>query len=216
MAFDSNLEQLNTVHITDNIHNYEAARSGFFVFLIDPNDLKPHLAKDGTMTKPLYKPDFDPDSAATYEDSDIYEGGLASDYIRLNCVKAPVPGFSVETKQYRRGNDVVNYAGVPNFKDGSIVVDDVVGLGTKNLLYSWLYLVYNPITRKGGRMKDYKKKCTLLEYTQDYELIRIWTLEGCFPTDIQEGDFDKENDDRRQLTIPLKYDRATFKLPNEA
>ena len=203
MINNDRFEGMNITHISSNLQNYEAARTGFFTLTVSAQDL-------GNLLSPNYTGD---PSAAT--EADHLTG--VQEALKLNVTKAPVPHFEIsQVMEYRRGNDVVNYAGVPNFKDGSIVVDDVVGLGTKNLLYSWLYLVYNPITRKGGRMKDYKKRCTLLEYTQDYELIRIWTLEGCFPTDIQEGDFDKENDDRRQLTIPLKYDRATFKLPNEA
>ena len=85
---------------------------------------------------------------------------------------------------------------------------------TKNILYAWQYLAYNPNTRKGGRMKDYKKTCTLMEYTQDYELIRTWSLEGCFVTGIDEGDFDRESDGKRQLTVAISYDRAIMDLPN--
>ena len=74
---------------------------------------------------------------------------------------------------------------------------------------SWQYLAYNPNTRLGGRMRDYKKTCTLSEYTQDYELVRTWTLEGCFITKLTEGDFDRENDGKRKITVEISYDRAT-------
>jgi hypothetical protein len=75
---------------------------------------------------------------------------------------------------------------------------------------SWQYLAYNPNTRLGGRMRDYKKTCTLMEYTQDYELIRTWTLEGCFITKLSESDFDRENDGKRKITVEISYDRATI------
>lgn len=58
-------------------------------------------------------------------------------------------------------------------------------------------------------MRDYKKTCTLMEYTQDYELIRTWTLEGCFITKLSEGEFDRENDGKRKITVDISYDRAT-------
>ena len=61
-------------------------------------------------------------------------------------------------------------------------------------------------------MKDYKKNCTLIEYTQDFEQIRSWTLYGCWVSDIQEGDFDKENDGKRKITAKLEYDRAEMNL----
>jgi hypothetical protein len=62
-------------------------------------------------------------------------------------------------------------------------------------------------------MRDYKKTCTLIEYTQDYEQVRTWTLEGCFITKIDEEDFDRENDGKRQLTVSISFDRAMMSLP---
>ena len=189
-------QSLNTTHITSNINQYEAARSSFFVFQVAPDQLTN-----------LKHPDFDT-SAGEAGESDLYDGQTVSDYLRLNVIKANVPNFSVETGEYRRGNDVVHYATTPTFADGGITVDDVVGLHIKDMLYSWLYLAYDPHTRKGGRMADYKKTATLLEYTQDYKLIRYWVLDGCFIKGIQEGEFDRENQDKRQLTVDIVYDRA--------
>ncbi len=195
-------QSLNTLHISENLANYEAARNSFFVFYVDPTQLTN-----------LYSPDFDPDSGeAKIEDGTRFEGEKASEALRLNVVKSSVPNFTVTTHEYRRGNDVIKFAGVPEFKDGSITVDDVVGLRTKDMLYAWQYLAYNPITRKGGRMKDYKKTCTLIEYTQDYEQIRRWTLYGCFVTGVDEGDFDRENDGKRQMTVAISYDRAIMSI----
>jgi hypothetical protein len=195
-------QSLNTLHISENLAAYEAARNSFFVFYVDPTQLTN-----------LYSPDFDPDSGeATVEDGTRFDGQIASDALRLNVVKSSVPNFTIEPLEYRRGNDVVKFAGVPTFKDGSITVDDVVGLRTKDMLYAWQYLAYNPITRKGGRMKDYKKTCTLIEYTQDYEQIRYWTLYGCFVTGIDEGEFDRENDGKRQMTVAISYDRAIMSI----
>ena len=195
-------QSLNTMHISENLAAYEAARNSFFVFYVDPAQLTN-----------LYSPDFDPDSGeAKVEDGTRFDGQIASDALRLNVVKSSVPNFTIETHEYRRGNDVVKFAGVPTFKDGSLTVDDVVGLRTKDMLYAWQYLAYNPITRKGGRMKDYKKTCTLIEYTQDYEQIRYWTLYGCFVTGIDEGDFDRENDGKRQMTVAISYDRAIMSI----
>ena len=135
--------------------------------------------------------------------------------MKLSVTKCPVPHFEIATNEYRRGNDVVKFAGVPTWNGGTITVADYVGLDTKSLLMSWLYKAYNPHTRKGGRMKDYKKTATLCEYTQDYELIRTWTIEGMFITKITEDDFDKENDGPRKLNVEFVFDRATVDLPDE-
>jgi len=190
-------ESLSTRHISTNLANYEAARTGFFTLIVD--DLT-------NLLKPDYKGE-----ANNAEESDRIQN--AQEVLKLNVIKCPVPHFELNTHEYRRGNDVVKFAGIPTWNGGTIVVDDIVGLDTKSLLMSWLYLAYNPHTRKGGRMKDYKKTATLCEYTQDYELIRTWTLEGVFVTKIGEEDFDRENDGKRQLQVEFSFDRATVELP---
>lgn len=189
---------LNTKHISTNLANYEAARTAFFTLEVDFKDA------DGNVK--LLKPDFTGDPANASETDYIQN---AEEILKLNVIKAPVPHFSVETGEYRRGNDVVKFATVPTWEAGNIEIDDVVGLRTKDILMAWLYLTYNPNTRLGGRMKDYKKICTLVEYTQDYEPIRAWTLEGCFITKLDEGEFDRENDGKRKITASISYDRAT-------
>ena len=184
---------LSAQHISTNLANYEAARTGFFSLIVDDID---------NIVKASYS------GANPQEAADSDKIARAQEILKLNVVKAPVPHFSLKAEQYRRGNDVVKFAGVPDFKDGSIEVDDVVGMDTKAILMAWQGLAYNVHTRKGGRMKDYKKNCTLIEYTQDFEQIRSWTLYGCWISDINEGEFDKENDGKRKITAKLEYDRA--------
>ena len=185
--------------ISENLSSYEAARSGFFILVVDGLD---------DLLKPNYRGE-----AESAEDSDKIK--KAQETLKLSVTKCPVPHFEIATNEYRRGNDVVKFAGVPTWNGGTITVADYVGLDTKSLLMSWLYKAYNPHTRKGGRMKDYKKTATLCEYTQDYELIRTWTIEGMFITKITEDDFDKENDGPRKLNVEFVFDRATVDLPDE-
>ena len=194
---------LSTRHISEGIRNFEGARSGFFVFEI------PTAQFEGD--KALHSPYKNREADV----NETYNAATAAEAIKLNIVKASVPNFTVEAKEYRRGNDVIKFAGVPTFNSGSLTVDDVVGPDTKALLYAWLYLAYDPRTRKGGRMSEYKKTGYLTEYTQGMIPIRTWTLEGVFITGIEEGEFDKENDDRRQLSISISYDRAIMNLPDE-
>ena len=197
MANNNYDASLTAQHISTNLASYEAARSGFFVFLVD--DL------DG-IVNPTYS--GNPEEA---QDSDRLLS--AQEYLRLNVVKASVPHFSLEPLMYRRGNEVVKFAGVPTWNEGAITVDDVVGLDTKSILMAWLQLAYNVHTRKGGRMKDYKKTCTLIEYTQDYEQVRSWTLYGCWISNLDEEGFDKEGDGKRQISATIQYDRAEMNLP---
>lgn len=187
---------LSAQHISTNLANYEAARTGFFSLIVDDIDNIVNAAYSG-----------DPRDAA---DSDKI--ARAQETLKLNVVKAPVPHFSLAPLEYRRGNDQVKFAGVPTFDAGDITVDDVVGMDTKSILMAWQALAYNVYTRKGGRMKDYKKNATLIEYTQDFEQVRSWTLYGCWVSKISEGEFDKENDGKRQITAEIQYDRAEMNL----
>jgi hypothetical protein len=187
---------LSAQHISANLASYEAARTGFFSLIVDNIDNIVSAAYSG-----------DPKDAAASD-----KIARAQETLKLNVIKAPVPHFNLEVLKYKRGNDTVTFAGVPEYQSGSIVVDDVVGVDTKSILMAWQALAYNVYTRKGGRMKDYKKNCTLIEYTQDFEQVRSWTLYGCWISDISEGEFDKENDGKRQITAKLEYDRAEMNL----
>ena len=202
---------LTAKHIATNLQNYEAARTGFFTFIVDDLDGIVRADYKGTLSEPA--------------DGDRIM--KAQEYLKLNVTKASVPHFSIAPLEYRRGNEQIKFAGVPSFEAGSITVDDVVGLDTKSILMAWHALAYDIHTRKGGRMGDwtdqdgvvhkgYKKTCTLAEYTQDYELVRTWTLYGCWISDLSEEDFDKENDGKRQISVTIQYDRAEMELPRTA
>ena len=187
---------LSAKHISTNLANYEAARTGFFSLIVDDIDNIISAAFSGETEE----------AAASDRIS------RAQETLKLNVVKAPVPHFELKVNEYKRGNDTVKFAGVPEFRTGDITVDDVVGMDTKSILMAWQALAYNVYTRKGGRMKDYKKNATLIEYTQDFEQVRSWTLYGCWISNITEGDFDKENDGKRQITATIQYDRAEMNL----
>ena len=157
--------------------------SGFFSLIIDDLDN-------------IIRANFSGDKEAAADSDKI---ARAQEVLKLNVTKAKVPHFSITPLEYKRGNDTVKFAGVPSFDAGSITVDDVVGVDTKSIILAWQALAYNVYTRKGGRMKDYKKNCTLVEYTQDFEQIRSWTLYGCWISSVEGGDFDKEQDGKRQI-----------------
>ena len=190
-------KSLTAEHISNNLANYEAARSAFFVLVVHDLD---------NLVKPNY-------SGENPGENDYLVN--ASDTLRLNVTKSTIPHFSIGTEQYRRGNEIVNFATTPQWDGGSITVDDVVGMRTKDILVAWLYKAYNPYTRKGGKMTDYKKSAQLIEYTQDYEQVRIWNIEGMFITKLNDSEFDRENDGRRQIQVDFVYDRATMDIPEE-
>jgi hypothetical protein len=192
---------LDAMHISTNLANYEAARTGFFTLLVD---LAPSNSTAPTaMLKATYG--GDPSAAA---DTDKISANDVQELIKLNVLSFDVPHFDLNTIEYKRGNDTVKFAGTPTFSSGSLKVDDIVGVDTKSILMAWQALAYNVHTRKGGRMKDYKRDCTLIEYTQDYEQVRQWKLYGCWVKTLSEDAFDRENDGKRAITATIEYDRA--------
>lgn len=187
---------LSAAHISANLAVHEAARTGFFSLIVDDIDN-------------IVKASFSGDPKSATANDKI---ARAQETLKLHVVSAPVPHFNLEVLKYKRGNDTVTFAGVPEYQSGSIKVDDVVGLDTKSILMAWQALAYNVYTRKGGRMKDYKKNATLIEYTQDFEQIRSWTLYGCWVSEVSEDEFNKESDGKRQITAKIEYDRAEMNL----
>ena len=185
---------LNARHISTDLEHYEAARSNFFTLIVDGLD---------DIIKATYT--GDPEDAT---DGDRIH--KAQETLKLNVVQASVPHFQLNPISYTRGNEVVKFAGTPSWNSASIEVDDVVGKDTKGILMAWQALAYHVSDGRGGRMKDYKKTATLVEYTQDYQQIRAWRLYGCWVSNITEGNFDRGGGrgDLRRLTATIEYDRA--------
>jgi hypothetical protein len=193
-------KEISARHISTNLANYEAARSGFFTLLVDFSK-----APDGSSAVESVDLIKANQGAGA---SDVITSAKAQEILKLNVVSAPVPHFSVKVEEFKRGNDTIKFAGTPTFESGSIKVDDFIGVNAKDTLMAWQALTYNVHTRKGGRMKDYKKTATLIEYTQDFEEVRSWTLYGCWVSKLSESEFDKSNDGMRQITADIQYDYA--------
>lgn len=182
---------LSTYHLSTGTHRaYQPAKRNFFELIVE--DLGD-----------LLKPGVETDMA---EDADYISNG--QEVLRLTVNKAPLPHFELNDIEIRKGNSVVHYAGTPTFSDGSFEVDDMIGARSAAVLEAWQNLAYNVLTDKGGRAINYKKNCTIIEYTSDHVKVRSWKLIGCWIKDIDEGEYDKESDDLVRLTATIQYDRA--------
>lgn len=177
-------------HIS-NLENYEPARSNYFTLLIDN-------------IEGLVRSDFN--GSEVNEGTDVIKGGQSA--LKLAVNKASVPHFAINPIEIRRGNSVVKFAGNPQFPEGSIEVEDFVGLHVKDILMAWQAQAYDVVNDRGGRAVDYKKRCVLQERTQDYTLVREWEIIGAWISDITEDDFDISADGDRKITCKIQYDRA--------
>lgn len=192
MALTNNVSGVGTYHMSDDPSLYEPARSGYFSLIIS--------GIDG-----ILKPTVDPQGDITADD----RISNAQEVIKLSVNAASVPHFSVGQIDIKRGNSTVHFAGTPTFNDCTIECEDYVGLRTKEVLLALKALTYDVRNDLGGRAANYKKTYTLVEYTQDYQEIRSWTLIGAWIKDLSEDNFTKDGGDNdRKVSVTVVYDRA--------
>lgn len=180
--------QIGAYHLAQSPELYTPARSNNFEFIVhDINGIMKATAAEGD------------------ENSTIAN---AEEIIRLSVNKTKVPHFSQKSVEIKRGNSTIKFAGVPEFPSGSLEVNDYIGADTKSVLMAWQNLSYNVKTEKVGNAKNYKKQCKLIEYTPDFVYIRSWVLDGCWISNLEEGDFSNEDGEKRAITATIEYDRA--------
>lgn len=215
-------ENLGAQHINSDIQKYESARSNVFKLIVSDLDelLYPEFSYTGENTADQY---------ITGTGAAYGKKLAASKVIELSINKAFVPHFTLGTIEVKRGNSVVKFADTPTWDSGkTIEIQDFIGLEAKNVLMAWQALAYDVNTDAQGRAGDweqdvdgvtvkrkgYKHDCELVEYTADGQMVRYWTLVGCFITAINESDFDKSQTGARQITATMEFDRAIMHQPD--
>lgn len=210
--------QLGTYHISSNLQEYETARSNHFVLIVEGLDelIYPEFSYNGENPNS----DYVTGKAKGKRHS-------AQEVLKLSINKAFIPHFSVGTLEVRRGNSVVKFADTPTWDgDQSLEFQDFVGLETKSVLMAWQALAYDVMTDTQGRAGDYtlngvsrkgyKHNCTLVEYTPDFQVIRYWTLIGCWISSLSESPMDVTNSSGgRQITCTFQYDRAEMHMNDD-
>lgn len=183
---------IGSYHLAERPDLYEIQRGNNFEFTVEG------------LNKTL-RAGINPEAQPTDDD---YIASNAEDVLKFSVVSFTEPHFSQSPIEIRRGNSVFKVAGTPTFDKGSLVINDYIGADGKSILMAWQNLSYNVATEKVGYMKDYKKRCYLREYTPAYKLVRTWTLEGCWVSGIQGGDFNAESNDKKTITATIEYDKA--------
>ena len=182
-------------HLANNPNLFEISRNNNFEFVVTDLD---NLLQVGMF--------------GDEENAYIYN---AQEMLRLSVNTSSIPHFSQRPIQVKRGNNTLNYAGVPEFGQHRIQVIDFIGADAKSILMAWQNLSYNVDTEKVGLISDYKKDCWLLEYSPDYQLVRKWRLYGCWVSEISESDFSADSNDKRQITVTIIYDKAMIDRTDE-
>lgn len=155
-----NLQQdqyFGTYHLADNPANYQPAVSNNFRFIVYGID---NMLRAGSL--------------------DEYVTG-GQEIIDFSVKSADIPAFSQQPVQVSRGNSKINFAGVPQWNTGRIVIYDYIHADGKSVLQAWQAQQYDVNRDVVYRVQTtgYKKDCHLIEYTSENEMIRYWELKGC-------------------------------------
>lgn len=132
----------------------------------------------------------------------------AGDYITLSVADYAPPQINISSINVSYGNNSVKFAGKPEFPNSTITLNDFIGINIERVLFGWQKLVYDPDTQIVGRAVDYKKTAYLLEYDPSGQTPRQWQINGCWPAELQLGQFSQEGNSLRQITCTLIYDNA--------
>ena len=132
----------------------------------------------------------------------------ASDLLTLSTKSVGGINETINALNVSYGNNVVKYAGKPEYNDIQIVFRDHIGIQTERILAAWHKLVYNPQTEQVGRATAYKHDGYLLEYGPDGSYVRTWQLRGVWPGTIAYGDFSNEDNNIREITVTFNIDVA--------
>lgn len=140
---------------------------------------------------------------------EVYIPGLGNseEEFRLSVASYSAPQINMSTIQASYGNDKVKFAGLPEFPDSTIVLNDYITMDTLAALQAWSNKVYDPKTAKIGYAYEYKKYGYLMEYTSKGEFLRQWVLQGIWPSSINLGDYNQEGGQIRQITVTMVYDK---------
>lgn len=149
------------------------------------------------------------------QESNAYLPENADETLEFSVKSVTLPTFSQGVISLRRGNAVMKAAGLPDFTDGSLVIDDFIGADGKSILMAWQNLSYNVNTQMVGYMSDYKRDCYLIEFDPNYKVVRTWKLYGCWISSIQQDGFDHDSGDKRLITATVTYDWAKMEMPDE-
>ena len=177
-------------HLADNPKIFEVQRNNNFEFVV-------------TNINDILMAGASPDDASARISN-------AEEILTLSVSDAPVPHFSQEPIEIKRGNSTIKYAGVPKFDAGELKFHDFLGARTKEILMAWQNLSYNVEDETVGCLmhRNYKKDCYLIEYAPDYHKVRTWKLFGCWISGISEDPYSSDNSGEKKITVNIQYDRA--------
>lgn len=129
--------------------------------------------------------------------------------LTLSVVSGFLPNESNDVINLGYGNTTITVAGKANAHgSGSLVVRDLVQEDVEKMIDDWRASVYNKDTDAIGFAFDYKKNAKVTQSAPDGTLLRVWDLEGVWPSAVDYGNISYESAGAKTISITLQYDKA--------
>lgn len=129
--------------------------------------------------------------------------------LTLAVVSGFLPTESNEVISLNYGNTTITVAGKANVNgSGSLVIRDLVQEDMEQVIDEWRKSVYNKETDGIGFAADYKKPAYVTQYAPDGTLLRVWILEGVWPSSVDYGQVSYDSPGVKTINITLQYDKA--------
>lgn len=129
--------------------------------------------------------------------------------LTLAVVGGFLPDESNEVIMLNYGNTQISVAGVakPN-GSGTLVVRDLVQQDVEQMVDQWRADVYDKDTDAIHFAFDYKKKAKVTQSAPDGTLLRVWDMEGVWPSAVSYGSLSYDSPGVKTINITLQYDKA--------
>ena len=121
-----------------------------------------------------------------------------------------LPNITNDPIEIAHGNSRRKYAGQAAFGGSeTLEVTDYIGLDIEGQVNSWRLQVYDPMTDLMGLAATYKKNAWVTEYAPDGSALRVWALQGVWPSGVAYGDtLSMDGSEVKKITLTLAYDRG--------
>lgn len=176
-----------------------------------------HLASIGTGFEPQRQSNFSVE--INFRNLSLAGTDLTGiDVISLSLVGGFLPTNSNEPVPISYGNEVVYVAGKSMWEAGQLVLRDWVDRPTARILTQWRTQVYNPRTGSIGLATNYKTRASIILFPPNTPDIvvgappfqRVWTLEGCWPQQLNlaQNGLDQTTSGLVNIGLVLRFDKA--------
>ena len=138
----------------------------------------------------------------------------------LPCVKASRPKINFKEMQAEHMNETISYPSKPDWQPISISLYDKC-LNTQNPIFTWLRQQYDPTPTGCSNWfpcidkLSFKPCCFLMLLDGCGNIIEEWTLEHCYPQNIDWGELEMNNMEILTVDFTLRYDRAFQTKPTD-